>query len=54
MITFKFSAPGTSRSIISCDDIAKLRGRDQLMSMDANDGMHMPKVEASLSQNKTG
>jgi hypothetical protein len=24
------------------------------MSMDANDGMHMPKVEASLSQNKTG
>jgi hypothetical protein len=54
MITFKFSAPGTSRSIISCDDIAKLRGRDQLMSMDANDGMRMPKVEASLSQNKTG
>ena len=52
MITSKFSAPGTSRSIISRDDIAKLRGRDQLVSIDADDGMHTPKVEASLTQNK--
>jgi hypothetical protein len=47
IITSKFSAPGSSRAIISHDNITKLNGGDQLLSMDTDKGMHKPKAKAS-------
>ncbi|KAK3139132.1 hypothetical protein QOZ80_5AG0378330 [Eleusine coracana subsp. coracana] len=45
--------PGSSRAIISRDNITKLNGRDQLIAMGTHSRICKPNAEASLS-NKTG
>jgi hypothetical protein len=42
-----FSAPGTSKAIISHDKLTKFNRRDQSMSMGTKDGIHEPEENSS-------
>ncbi|XP_062201900.1 ABC transporter G family member 41-like [Phragmites australis] len=46
--------PGTSRAIISRNNLTTFNGRDQDMSKDMENGMHMSQAEASLTPNRIG
>ena len=49
-----FSAPGTSRAIISRDKLTTFNGRDQCMAKDTEDGIHKPQEENSSTPSRTG